>query len=165
MSSFQHRDPGVNLQAIATASATQQHKLGEIRQAWDATLGAGEFIYLKGVANTAVGSVVTYNSQTFATTLAAVGNKISFPVAIAMSACVANDFGWYQISGVAVALKTCTVSIPVGSVGVLTTGLIAKTASGKEVLGALCTAISSNKAGNTTATLLINRPDFMGRIT
>jgi len=62
--------------------------------------GAGEFIYLKGVASTAVGSWVTYNPDDFSSTLLA-ANAIG-PVAIAMSACVANEYGWYLVQGKAV---------------------------------------------------------------
>ena len=63
--------------------------------------GAGEFIYLKGIAATAVGSVVVYNSDDFSTALAA-ANAIG-PLATAMSANVASQYGWYQISGKGVA--------------------------------------------------------------
>lgn len=87
-------------QQIAETSTTQQHPLGTIVRAHDATYGAGEFIYLKGVASTAIGSWVTYNNDDFSTTLLA-ANAIG-PVAVAMSANVASQYGWYQISGKAV---------------------------------------------------------------
>jgi hypothetical protein len=89
-------------QAIADTSTTKKADLGTIIQAKDPTYGAGEFIYLKGVASTAVGSWVTYNMDDFTTTLLA-ANAIG-PVAVAMSACVASNYGWYQISGKAVGL-------------------------------------------------------------
>jgi hypothetical protein len=74
--------------------------LGTIGNAVDPTYGAGEFIYLKGVASTAVGSWVTYNLDDWSTALLA-ANAIG-PVAVAMSACVADEYGWYQIQGKAV---------------------------------------------------------------
>lgn len=80
---------------------------GTIITATDPTYGAGEFIFLKGAASTVVGSVVVYNADDFSTTLAA-ANAIG-PVAIAMSACVADKGGWYQISGKGVA-KAGTVA-------------------------------------------------------
>ena len=46
----------IGMQAIADTSSTQQHPLGTVVRAVDATYGAGEFVYLKGVASTAVGS-------------------------------------------------------------------------------------------------------------
>lgn len=97
MAYAQHR---AGAQAIATTSTTQQHVLGTILCATDPTYGEGEFIYLKGVASTAVGSWVTYNSDDNTTTLLA-ANAIG-PVAVAMSANVANQYGWYQIQGKAI---------------------------------------------------------------
>lgn len=160
-------DPVLGNQDIATTSTTisKAHFLGQIVSGYDVSNGYGEFIYLLGVANTVAGSVVTWNAQTYQTTLAAAGTNVPFPIAIAMSANVATQFGWYQIAGLAIAKKTCSVSIPVGAIGVLTAGLIAKTATGKEVEGATATAISSNKAGNTSVVLLMNRPHMQGRIT
>lgn len=87
-------------QQIDVNSTVQNHALGTIVQAYDETYGAGEFIYLKGLADTAVGSWVTYNADDYSTALLA-ANAIG-PVAVAMSACVASEYGWYQISGKAV---------------------------------------------------------------
>lgn len=78
----------------------REWKLGDIQRAVDPTYGAGEFIYLKGAADTALGSWVTYNADDYSTTLLA-ANAIG-PVAVAMAATVAGEFGWYQIQGKAV---------------------------------------------------------------
>lgn len=156
----------LGMQPIATTSTTANHKIGEIVQAYDASYGVGEFIYLLGVANTAVGDVVTYNSATGQTTRAAVGANLPQPIAIAMSANVASQYGWYQISGIARATKTATISLAAGvAVGIATVGRISKTASGKEVQGALVTAVASAKTGVTAVTLVINRPRKQGRVT
>ena len=93
-------DSVVGSQAIASTSTTQNHELGKIVRATDPTYGSGEFIYLQGAANTAVGSWVTYNADDWTTTLLA-ANAIG-PVAVAMSANVASGYGWYQISGKAI---------------------------------------------------------------
>lgn len=74
---------------------------GTIVTAWDPDYGSGEFIFLKGIGSTERGSAVHYSTDDFSTALAA-ANGIG-PVAFAMSACVANKAGWYQISGKAVA--------------------------------------------------------------
>lgn len=90
-------------QAINETSTTALHPLGLIVQAKDFGAnqnGQGEFIYLKGVASTAVASWVTYNLDDGGTALLA-ANAIG-PVAIAMSANVASQYGWYQIQGKAV---------------------------------------------------------------
>lgn len=89
-------------QPIATTETTQKHPLGTIVKASDPTYGSGEFIYLKGVASTAIGSWATYNLDDGSTALLA-ANAIG-PVGIAMSANVASQYGWYQISGKAVGL-------------------------------------------------------------
>lgn len=92
----------VGFQPIANTETDVRVQLGTIVRANDPTYGAGEFIYLKGVASTAIGSWVTYNLDDWSTTLLA-ANAIG-PVAIAMSANVASQYGWYQISGKAVGL-------------------------------------------------------------
>lgn len=83
--------------SVDTAAAVP---VGTIVRATDPTYGSGEFIYLKGVASTAVGSWVTYNLDDGSTALLA-ANAIG-PVAVAMGATVASTWGWYQISGKAV---------------------------------------------------------------
>jgi|TARA_R110000737_G_scaffold34020_1_gene52309 hypothetical protein len=84
-------------QAMADTSTVQNHPLGHIIQAFDSTYLTGEFIYLKGVASTVVGSFVTYDMDDGSTALLAA--NATGPVALAMSICVASNFGWYQISG------------------------------------------------------------------
>lgn len=90
----------IGFQPIANTETSAQVSLGTIVRAVDPVYGAGEFIYLAGVASTAVGSWVTYNPDDFSTTLLA-ANAIG-PVAVAMSANVASQYGWYQIQGKAV---------------------------------------------------------------
>lgn len=77
-------------------------KLGDICRAVDPVYGGGEFIYLQGAANTAIGSWVTYNPDDYSTTLLA-ANAIG-PVAVATAATVASTAGWYQIQGKAIGL-------------------------------------------------------------
>jgi hypothetical protein len=76
-------------------------ELGTIVTAVDPTYGPGEFIFLKGVASTVVGSVVLYSADDYSTTLAVADDKGT--LAVAMAATVANTKGWYQISGKGVA--------------------------------------------------------------
>jgi len=95
---YRASDGRVGYQSIADTSTTKNHPLGTILRATDETNGEGEFIYLQGVASTAIGSWVTYNSDDWTTALItadAIG-----PVAVAMSANVAGpNYGWYQING------------------------------------------------------------------
>ena len=101
-------------QAIDETSTVQKNPLGLVIQARDRSTttdyGNASFIYLKGVASTVVGSVVTYDedSQTALITANAVG-----PVAVAMSINVAGpNYGWYQRSGIAyMAADTCAADV------------------------------------------------------
>ena len=85
---------------VGDVDAAASVPVGTIVTATDPTYGAGEFIYLKGVASTGVGSWVTYNLDDGSTALLA-ANAIG-PVAVAMGASIASTWGWYQISGKAV---------------------------------------------------------------
>lgn len=104
MSDFIPVEARIGVQPIATTSTTQNHPLGTIIKAVDiasTAYGEGEFIYLKGVASTVVGSFVTYNMDDGTTALLA-ANAIG-PVATAMSINdAATSYGWYQIKGKAV---------------------------------------------------------------
>jgi hypothetical protein len=156
-------DAGLKFGVSSTTSPTPPLQAGMIVTAADPTYGVGEFILLLGVANTAVGSIVTYNATTFQTALAPVGTNKPQPVAIAMSANLASTWGWYQISGLAVAKKTSGLALASNAaVGVLTVGLVAATGTGKEIRGALTAAKATTP---TTVQLIINRPHMEGRIT
>lgn len=158
-------DGYIGTQKIADTSTVQNHPVGKIVRAYDPDFGEGEFIYLLGIGSTAVGSLVTYNGVTGVTALAAVGTNKPQPIAVAMSANVASQWGWYQIGGIAVMKKTCTVSLAANAaVGVLTTGLVAGTGSGKEIQGALVAAVASATAGRTTVRVVVNRPTMQGRV-
>lgn len=153
-------------QPVATTETSAKHALGTTARGNDPLYGEGMFVYLLGVASTAVGSVVTYDADTYQTVLCAVGGNIPRPIAIAMSANVAAQYGWYQIGGVATVKKQCTVSLAAGAaVGVLSTGLIAGTGSGKEISGAAVAAVASATAGRTTVRVMLNRPAKQGRVT
>lgn len=90
----------LGLPEITDTDTTEKVPVGTIVCAEDPTYGAGEFIYLKGVASTTANSWVTYAADDFGTALLA-ANAIG-PVGVAMSANVANQYGWYQIGGKAV---------------------------------------------------------------
>ena len=85
---------------ITAAETTASLPLGTCVKFMHETYGEGEFIYLRGVSSTAVGSWVTFNADDHSTALLA-ANAIG-PVAVAMAATVADRFGWYQIYGKAV---------------------------------------------------------------
>lgn len=102
----------MGFQPITETSTTQKHPLGTTVRAFDpATQQEAEFVYLKGVASTAVGDFVVYEDGE--TTRAVAASK--GPGAVAMSANVANQYGWYARKGVvpvAVAGAVADGSIP-----------------------------------------------------
>ncbi len=103
MSDFKIISNHVVPQDIDETSTTQKVPLGTTVQAYDrasTAYGVGEFIYLKGVGSTVVGSAVVYNPDDFSTVLADANDIGS--IAFAMSINVASQYGWYQIKGKAV---------------------------------------------------------------
>ena len=103
MSTFSPVDGKVIPQAIADTSTVQLLPLGTRVKAVDiasTAYGEGEFIYLKGVASTVVGSCVLINPDDWSTSLLA-ANDIG-DVGFSMSINVASSYGWYQIYGKAV---------------------------------------------------------------
>jgi hypothetical protein len=150
--------PLVGMQPIADTDTVQNHPLGTIVTAVDPTLGGGEFIYLKGVGSTVVGSIVNYDDQyqTALDTVATAGP--SRPLAVAMSANVASQYGWYQIAGLAVATKADTVSFADGAGLGSASGLAVAVATGSVIQGAVVRTVASAKTNVTTVAIAINRP-------
>lgn len=157
-------DQAMGLQPIADTSTTQNHKLGLIKTAEDPTYGGGEFIYLKGVASTVVGSMVDYDSYLATTTLSpATGGK--GPVAIAMSANVASQYGWYQITGIA-AVKAPNAMTPGAEVFSLaaTPGSVDDAAvNGEQIVNAVVSTTTGTPSSGL-ALIEISRPFHQGQI-
>lgn len=149
--------PAIGAQPIAETSSEANHPLGTIVRASDVTYGEGEFIYLKGVSSTVVGSIVNYDDS-FQTALDSVALDLSRPVAIAMSANGASSYGWYQIGGLAVAAKAAGTSFAKGTGLGSGSGLAVAVDSGKILNGALVAAVASAKSGVTSVKVMISRP-------
>jgi hypothetical protein len=159
--------PLAGFQGIALTDTTQNHALGTIVTAVDPTYGAGEFIYLKGVASTVVGSVVRYNATTYQTTLVVNTAVQDVPVAVAMSACTAGLYGWYQIAGNAVIKKTAVTVAPNVTLFLsATAGRVKVLASaGLQVVAARSANLTTVTSTTSTITVTINRPHLQSQIT
>jgi len=136
---------------------------GTIRRAKDPTFGEGEFIYLLGVADTTVGAVVSYDVATtskYQTALLTTAITKAEPVAIAMSANVAASYGWYQISGLAVASKLLATSLVVGSTIAADSGEVIASATSNIIAGAVTALVASANTSDSVITVqvMINRP-------
>ena len=159
------------LAASTAAGRSTPWKLGDIIKAVDPVFGVGEFIYLKGVASTVVGSVVTYDGNdgsgnpSFQTALAPSTANLDEPLAVAMGATGAGQYGWYQISGSAVVATNGTLAAGPGPVYLAGSGQVTSTqAAGKQVMNARNeTATGTPAAGQ--AIVKINRPFAQGQIT
>jgi hypothetical protein len=158
-------DSGVTQPNAASATPTPPLYPGMIVQAQDPTFGMGEFILLAGVASTAVGSLVIYNTVNFTTTLCPVTANLGQPVAVAMSANTASTtWGWYQIAGVAVVAKSTGLGLANNvAVAINSTAKVGTLANGKQVLGAR--TANSTVSATTSVRLVINRPHMQGQVT
>jgi hypothetical protein len=167
MSNFVPTTNQLGIPNIYNTSTTQQFPLGETISAYDQTLGGGEFVYLLGVASTVVGNTVTYNATTYQTTLSPnTANNVG-PVAVAMSANLASQYGWYQISGLATVKKSATQVLPGAKVYQSATAgrWYPTSTSGKEILGARGANLTTVTSTTSTWVVLINRPNGQGQIT
>lgn len=152
--------------SITTTIPTPPNKLGMVVRAFDPTYGEGEFILLKGVTSTAVGSLVTYDGTTYATTLCATTGNQARPVAVAMSANTSSTtFGWYQIGGTAVVAKSAVAIAAKVAIGVNSTGKVGNTATGKEIEGARSANAATVASATTTVQVVMDRPALQGRVT
>lgn len=157
-------DAGITPPNQATAIPTPPNILGMVVRAFDPTYGQGEFILLKGVASTAVGSAVVWDGTTYATTLAATTAAQARPIAFAMAANTsALTFSWYQIGGTVVAKKGTARIQPTVAVAVTTTGLIGNTTTGVEIESCRSANAATVLTAVTTVTLVVDRPHFIGR--
>ena len=141
---------------------------GMVITAVDPTYGGGEFILLAGAASTVVGSLVTYNSVTYVTTLAPItGANLASPVAVAMSANASSTtWGWYQIGGAAVIKKPAVKALPTNSIFLSTTAGRVRTSaySGRQVLGAKTVNSTTVTTTTSTVTVMLDRPHLQGQV-
>lgn len=113
MATWNFTDPTIGLRPAIqeTGSSTlTDFPMGMVARGKDNTLGQGEFILLTGCASTVIGSVVTWNEGNFQSALliasaASINAATGRPVAVAMSANLADAKGWYMIKGATSVVK------------------------------------------------------------
>ena len=169
---LQNIDAGV-LPPVATSSGstttipTSPNVPGMIVKAVDPTYGVGEFILLKGVASTIVGSLVRYNTVNYETTLVVNTAVQAMPVAVAMAANTATtSWAWYQISGTAVLAKTTVIILPNVAVYLSTTaGKVRAIASAGLQVVACRSQLVTTASASGTVLVTINRPHLQSQVT
>src|SRR5688572_2822073 len=123
-----------------TVNTSKRFKLGTRRK-----VDNKEFIYLQGIASTAVGSWVNFDTlETGVTALLAsdVAATTRGRVAVAMAAIGASQFGWYQVYGPASGLALTGSTDAKNAVMTSTDGSVDDAEGGAEILifGAWSTA-------------------------
>lgn len=110
-----------------------------------------EYVYLKGVASTAIGDAVVFD-EAGVTARLSTSTAVAQPVAVAMAANIlATTFSWYQIYGLAT-VSALTVAADAVLQSTATPGSVDDTATGaKTILGA--TSASATASGFITAWL------------
>ena len=171
--------PNTALQVGQSPYMNAEHPLGTIVRGYDPVYGEGEFIYLQGVSTQVVGSVVTWNGygtvsgQTgtksqFQAALAAATANQGQPLAVSMAAypsgSPATAFGWFQISGNAVAATNGTLATGPAKIYLAGTGQVTSTqANGAEVVNAINVTATGTPAANQ-AVISIDRPFAQGQV-
>ena len=160
---FRVTDTVAGTQQIADTSTTQKHPLGTIVRAQDPTYGEGEFIYLLGVASTSVGAFVTYNVGTgHQTALATSVVAVSNPIAVAMSANVAAQYGWYQISGLAIGSTAGAASFAATAAFAVAAGEMIVAATTNRLGGAVVAVANPSTTTLLTVNVMLDRPHTGG---
>jgi len=154
---FQITSQSIGFQPIAETSSTKNHPLGTIVTAVDPTYGVGEFIYLRGIGSTTVGALVTYNVA-FLTALGTSAVGISNPFAVAMSANVADKYGWYQIGGLAVGSTAGSVSFAATAAFAVASGEMIAATTTNRLAGAVVAVANPSTTTLLTVQIMINRP-------
>lgn len=128
---------------VTQIDSAARHPLGFQLDMIDSVYGGGKFIYLKGVASTVVGSLVTWDTSettpTYQTALAAATANAGQQFAVAMAAVLAGQFGWYQVNGIAI----------VATNGTATAGAVVYVST---TAGQITTAAQATKAINNMRT-------------
>lgn len=159
--------PNLGFPPITDVGTTAKVPLGTIVRAVDPTYGSGEFIYLRGSASIAAGSLVYYSDNAVAdtaklTTTSGVVDGGS-NLAVAMAAVIANTYGWFQIGGKAVVLKTATKIDPATPTAKVylsaTAGRVMPTSvAGRQIIGARFQSATTVTTTTSTAVVTLNRP-------
>ena len=157
--------PRLGFQPIAVTETTQKHPLGMLVVATDPIYGTGEFVYLKGVASTAIGTMVDYDTYLNTTTISP-ATAGTGSVAVAMSANVALQYGWYQIEGAAVvkAPNAMAVGADVFMLAATPGSVDDAAVAGEQILNAKVST-TTGTPGTGFGVIQINRPFHQGQIT
>jgi hypothetical protein len=155
-------------------STVLEAQLGEIRTGWDPVYGSAEFIYLKVPASTtlAAGNLIQWTAGYAVAILPvlATSKNTGHQVAVANVAIASNtavQYGWFQIQGQTLVLKTAVAFSPdVVVYASATTGRIkALTSAGGQITGMRVSSVASVTTTTSTVLVYMNRPAMQGQVT
>lgn len=144
------------LSVTLQSDASQKERLGTVRRFQDETYGEIEAIYLKGVAATAAGDLVSFDPKNAATVRAVAATR--GPLAVALAPVLAGQFGWYAIRGV-VPVSTIAAGTGAANSGLKVTATagqatVAAGATAGDIEGALCKSAQDGPGAGFTDVLL-----------
>lgn len=136
---------------LGTRAFAVQHDFSTTANVLNAT---GEFVYGKSAAAQACGLPVTMNSNTYVGTALANTANLGCGVAVAANRFTAADqYGWYQVSGVGPVVTNATFAAD-AAVFIVAAGQLSTTiAAGKQILGGrsvIATAATFTKTNSKT---------------
>lgn len=138
---------------LTVTGTTQLYPLGYKCKAKDVgstEYGYGEFIYAQGIGSTVRGSVVTINDNWLTALVVADAHGA---VGVALSANVANQFGWYQIFGRGVASAETTIVDGTQAYVGATAGFIDDAATaGDQIIGMIISSTTDTATALVTMT-------------
>lgn len=152
---------GVPAIALYGVDSIARLPIGTIARGVDDVLGEAEFMYLPGSAGVIAGDVVVVDLSPGAASVgraqAGTHNNLGMPLAVAVAATPAGSFGWFQISGCAIANVTAGTAAGrmflTDTAGSVTSGA---TAGAQVISGRISSAVGTPAAGQSYVT--INRP-------
>lgn len=141
----------IGQQDLTVTDTTKRHPLGKRCKFIDPTYGEIECIYLQGLAATAAGDVVAYDPKNLNTVRAVAATR--GPMAVAMSANLANQFGWYAIQGL-VPANTTVAGTGAANSGIQTSATAGQATvsgtAGQKISGARCTSAQDGPGAGFT---------------
>lgn len=146
-------------QPLTVTDTVKNHNLGKIISGADPVYGEGKFIYLQGIGSTGIGDGVVYDSA-FLTTRSVAASRGQF--AVALSANVASQYGWYQIQGLAV-VKAATVVSGTAAQLTATPGTLDDTATATNYIDGAVFKTADGTPAATFAILDMSYPSANGR--
>lgn len=112
----------------------QRHQAGMRVSGIDPYWGGGDFVYGMAAGTQEAGSVCIASDIWTMSDYPITTANLGFPVFIALHAMTASEWGWYQVSGMAVLSASASVAVDT-PVGLTTAGQVGAATAGRNLLG------------------------------